>query len=443
MKKVYLMVIAAVFSVGMYAQAPQKISLTLQQAKQIALDYNLTLRNASLDIRKAQAQRWQTISSMLPNVTAGYDYRNMMGFTTVFNIPTGMKDPITGEEIVQRIERKSPPEGNFTILVGAQINGQQIVGAMLQNIVVEMADISKKQTEQTTTSTATQLYMSALANQQIVNLLSSSKDNVEKMYNSAQEAVKIGVLEQTEADKIYIQVMKIESGLNSAKQGVELLFSSLKLHLGFDANTEIVLTDNLDNLTNAEAALELLYTNFNINDNYNYQLMQQNLKLSKRQIMLAAMGYSPSLTVGYRFSNIQYFGGEPMMDMNPPNIFTIGISVPLFTSGRVFESISEKKVDYKKMQNTFADTEKQLQIQNKQLRYNLNSAYENFQIQKRNIEVSQRVFNNVSEKFHYGKASSLEVTQASTDFISAQNSYIQALVDMTNAQIALRNLLNK
>jgi len=66
-----------------------------------------------------------------------------------------------------------------------------------------------------------------------------------------------------------------------------------------------------------------------------------------------------------------------------------------------------------------------------------------FAIQTRNIEVSQRVFNNVSEKFHYGKASSLEVTQASTDFISAQNAYIQALVDMTNAQIALRNLLNK
>jgi len=442
MKKVSLILIAALFSVGFYAQTPQKISLTLQQAKQTALEFNRNLQNASLDIRKAQAQRWQTIASMLPNVTTGYDYQNTMGFTTVFSIPVGI-DTITGKEITQTIKRKNPPQGTFNITVGAQISGQQIVGAIIQNIVVEMANISKKQTEQTTLSTTTQLYMSALANQQIVNLLSESKDNIEKIYKSTLEAVKVGAIEQTEADKIYVQVMKIESGLNTAKRGLEVLFSSLKLHLGMDANTEIVLTDNLDNLTNAETALDLLHTNFNINDNYNYQLLQQNLKLSKRQIALAAMGYSPSLTIGYRFSDVQYFGGSPMIDMNPPNAFSVGISLPLFTSGRVFEAISEKKVDYLKMQNTFTDAENQLKIQDKQLRYNLNSAYENFQIQKKNIEVSQRVFNNVSEKFYYGKASALDVNMASTDFISAQNSYIQALIDMTNAQIALRNLLNK
>jgi outer membrane protein TolC len=149
------------------------------------------------------------------------------------------------------------------------------------------------------------------------------------------------------------------------------------------------------------------------------------------------------LTLGYRFSDIQYFGGEPMMKSNPPHAFSVGIKLPLFTSGRTFETISEKKVDLAKAQNTFTDTENQLKIQDKQLRYNLNSAYESFQIQKKNIEVTDRVFNNVAEKFRYGKASSVDVTLASTDFITAQNTYIQALLDMVNAQIALRNLLNK
>ncbi|MDR1683259.1 MAG: TolC family protein [Candidatus Symbiothrix sp.] len=437
------MLTAAFVSIGMYAQTPQKISLTLQQAKSTALDYNRTLQNASLDIRKAQAQRWQTIASMLPNVSAGYDYQNTMGFKVAFNIPTGQKDPVTNEEIYQTIERESPPQGTFNITAGLQISGKQIVGALIQNLAVEMADITKKQTAQTVTSTTTQLYMSALANQQIVNLLDSSKTNVEKMHQSTLEAVRVGTLEQTEADKIEVQVMKIASSINSANQSLEILYNSLKLQLGLDADTEIELTDDLDNLTNAEAAFELLYTEFDINENYNYQLLKQNLKLSKKQITLAAMDYTPSLTVGYRFANIQYFGGEPMMNMTPPNVFSVGVSMPLFTSGRTLKAVTEKKIDYQKTLNTFDDTEKQLKIQDKQLRYNLNSAYENFQIQKKNIDVTNRVFNKVSEKFHYGKASSLEVTQASTDFISAQNSYIQSLMDMVNAQIALRNLLNK
>ena len=72
---------------------------------------------------------------------------------------------------------------------------------------------------------------------------------------------------------------------------------------GVSADTYIELTDNLDQLTNAEASLRLLHTKFDITDNYNYRLMSKNLELSRKQIKLAAMGYSPSLTIGYRYSD--------------------------------------------------------------------------------------------------------------------------------------------
>jgi outer membrane protein TolC len=167
--------------------------------------------------------------------------------------------------------------------------------------------------------------------------------------------------------------------------------------------------------------------------------------MSKKQIASAAMGYSPTLTIGYRYSDVKYFTKEEgmRMRMTPPNVFTVGVSMPLFTSGRVFEKITEGRINHKQNLNRIADLEDNLKLQDKQLKFNLNSAYENYIIQKKNIEVTNRVFNNVSEKFHYGKASALEVNMASTDFISAQNSFIQALMDVTNAQIALINLLNK
>jgi outer membrane protein TolC len=62
--------------------------------------------------------------------------------------------------------------------------------------------------------------------------------------------------------------------------------------------------------------------------------------------------------------------------------------------------------------------------------------------EKDNIEVTQRVFNNVAEKYRYGRASSLGVTTASTDIISAQSNYIQAVMSVVSAQISLENLLN-
>ena len=46
------------------------LRLSLEQAQQMAVDRNRTLENASIDIRIAEASKWQAIASMLPQVNA-------------------------------------------------------------------------------------------------------------------------------------------------------------------------------------------------------------------------------------------------------------------------------------------------------------------------------------------------------------------------------------
>ena len=84
-----------------------------------------------------------------------------------------------------------------------------------------------------------------------------------------------------------------------------------------------------------------------------------------------------------------------------------------------------------------------LQVQYDQLCYDLVSAMDSYQIQKDNLDVSRRVLENTTEKYRYGHASSLEVTNASTDLITAQSNYVQAVLSVLNAQVALENLLGK
>ena len=93
--------------------------------------------------------------------------------------------------------------------------------------------------------------------------------------------------------------------------------------------------------------------------------------------------------------------------------------------------------------NNKKQAEDGLRVQYNQLRYDLASALETYDIQRRNLDVTQRVFANVTEKYKYGRASSLEVTTASNDIISAQSNYIQAVMNVISAQVALENLLNK
>lgn len=129
--------------------------------------------------------------------------------------------------------------------------------------------------------------------------------------------------------------------------------------------------------------------------------------------------------------------------MTAPNMVGVSVKIPIWSSGVRASTITEKKLAYKAAQNTLADTEDALRVQDKQLRYNLTSAYENYQTQTKNLDVSQRVFDNISRKFEQGYASSTDVTNSSITLLAAQSDYVSAMLQMVNAHIELKKLLNK
>ena len=75
-------VCAILLTVPIFGTAQEKatLNLSLEQAKEYAVEHNRTLMNASLDIRKAEAGRWQAIASLLPQVKGSVDYSNYCGY---------------------------------------------------------------------------------------------------------------------------------------------------------------------------------------------------------------------------------------------------------------------------------------------------------------------------------------------------------------------------
>ena len=66
------------FPAGLMAEG--KLSLSLEEAQEYAIEHNRSLKNASIDIQKAQAAKWQSIAAMLPQVSAKVDYSNYFGY---------------------------------------------------------------------------------------------------------------------------------------------------------------------------------------------------------------------------------------------------------------------------------------------------------------------------------------------------------------------------
>lgn len=405
--------------------------LSLQEAQQYAIEHNATMQNADLEVKKAEWDKWKTLSSMLPSIKAGFDYQNMLGYE--------MHMGMGGASISIPLN----PSGTFSVTAAVAVTGSQVVGTMLQNLAMEMTDISRQQTEQTTRSQVKNVYVSILVMEQTVGLLDSSLSNMERLAATSQASVNVGAAEQVDADKLQVQVATLQNTINSTRRSLEMLRNSLLLQLGADVKSTIELTTPVEQILNVDNALSMLEESFNIENNYSYQLLQRNEELAKRQVTMAWMDFLPTLSAYYQYSSKTYFGKEEGMNMTPPNMVGASVSLPLLTSGTRMAAIKSARIALEETRNSRRQAEDALQVQYNQLRYDLASALETYDIQRRNLDVTQRVFTNITEKYKYGRASSLEVTTASSDIISAQGNYIQAVMNVISAQVALEDLLNK
>ena len=182
---------------------------------------------------------------------------------------------------------------------------------------------------------------------------------------------------------------------------------------------------------------------FDIDRNDDYRLLKESTELARKQIALTGWSNGPTFSIYHQYSGRHNFSDELTMNMTPPNMIGAQISLPIFTSGRNTAAIRDARLAYEKQRNVLEDTELALGVQYRQLVYNLRSAIEKYEIQKQNVDVARRVFDNIAKKYEYGVASSLDVTNSGTNLIAAQSSYVQSLLEIVSAQVSLEQILNK
>lgn len=429
MKKIFVLSLLAVMGIGLnaYAQGGSStIELSLADAQNHALEHNRSLQNAALDIRIAEAERWKTIASFLPQVNASLDYQNFFGYQM----------DLGGFSIAM------PAYGSLGLTTSVSLSAAQIIGLQLTDISSRMSEINRQISEQDITSQVKTLYFSTLVTEETIKLLNENLNNLRQLHAYSQKAVEVGAAEQVDADQLLVQVSTMESGLNAAKRSLEMVYNALRLQLCIPVDTEIVLTQNLDDLLNTEEAKRLLAADFLPEKNYTLQLLEENTQMSKKQVRMAQWAYAPSVSVFHQYSTRKYFSDERTMNMTPPNLLGISLSVPIFSSGSRYSAVQSAKRTYEKQLNTLADTQDAMEIQHRQLCYNLVSAQEDFQNQAQNVEVTQRVFDNIAKKYEYGHASSMDLTTSSTNLITAQSNYVKSLLEYVKASIELEKLLN-
>lgn len=416
------------------------LNLTLKEAQDYAIQHNKMMITANLDVRASKLALWETISAGLPQLSASGSFTdNLKLMTTLlpgefFGQPAGSKVPITFGS-----QYNSGASFQASMLL---FNAPFYIGIETTKLAQKLSSENLKKSELDTKESVSTAYFLILVSEKSLEILNMNILNLNETLKSTRAMYSAGMAEQTDIDQMVSNVTMVENSRSSLERTIELNYNLLRFQLGVTADTKITLKETLEGLTREVNVEALLSQQFDQTKNVDYKLIEGQELMSSLALKTQKAAVLPSLAGFYNYG-INGMGDKISTQQWFRNSMTgFQLSIPIFASGQVYTKIKKAEINLEKARTTKDMVSEQLKIQEKQLRYNLVNANIQYNSQKDNVEVSKRVYASMENKYKQGMASSLDLTQANSLYLQAENNYVSALMNLLQTKLALDKLLN-
>jgi len=421
---------------GVFAQeTPASLSLTVDQAVDYALDKNRSVASARYDLLASEKGVWEAVAAGLPSVDGTASISdNLAIMTRIINfggVPTAFKFGTTYDASVG---------ASASMLV---FNAPWLVGIQTAKLASTLATQGLTQTRIETGENVVNAYYLILTLNETIKVLDQNLQNLNEILTSTRAMYSVGMAEATDVDQMQSSVTMLSNTRSSMERSLEVNYNMLRFLLGVDRGTEITLTDSLDDIIAGINVDALVAEEFSMENNINYQLIESQVRMSELSLKGAKATVLPTLAgsiyytrtgMGDQLAHMQYF---------PYSAVGLQLQIPILASGSRYTKIKKAQINLEKAQNTKSMMSEQLLMQEKQLRYNLLNANEQFRSQRDNIEIAGRVLKSFQNKYNQGMASSLDLTQANNNYLTAQNNYLSALMNLLQTKVSFDKLMNK
>jgi outer membrane protein TolC len=318
-------------------------------------------------------------------------------------------------------------------------SGQYIIGIQTAKLAKIISEQNLEFNELNIKESVINAYYLVLLTEESLAILEQNLENLEETMTQTQTMYETGMAEKTDVDQIRITVNQLENSRNALQRNLELNYNMLRFQLGLEANVQVRLTDKLESLFTTMEPENALVVPFSIENNVTYQILKSQEEINRKLMTMEQWNYAPTLAGFYNYNAKIMTTG---FDMNPNHLAGLSLAVPIFSSGMRKARVDQAKIDYNMAQINRSILEDQLQLQEKQIRYNLQSSLENYFTQKENVEVAQSVYDSYRRKFEQGMATSLDLTQANGNYLDAESNYLSAIMEVMNAKLQLDKLMN-
>lgn len=443
MTKVYLMLMLFMMPVQLLAQSTSneesRLTLTLYEATEIALQQNFSIEQAEFDVDKTRAQYRQTNAIFLPQLSFEYnavttnDPLNVFGFKLKQEIvsqkdfnPVLLNNPEATENYSAKFELRQPLFNPDMIMQRGAVKSQL-------NSAYEQLQGTKNFIRYQVRNQ----YYSLILHTRQLDVLETALGTAAEHRRQAQNFYEEGLLSKEDflSARVYELEMEsrkinIENQLDSAREGMAHL-------LGLSGSVVVIPTENLNSIDGSFIPSEI--TGIRV-DNAQTRAIEQRVKAAERMSKSAKFSFLPKINLfgsyEYNDSDFVSFGA---------NSYMIGANLrwEIFSGFSKAGKVMEARADYRMAQSKQQSHRFEVENRVREAYRTLENAEKELELTKEAIAQSTEDVKIRTNRYHEGLERTTDLLEAETKLAEAKLKNVMALYKYNMSIAALEMLLEQ
>jgi outer membrane protein TolC len=429
--------------VSSIAQRP----FTLKECINYSLANSSTIKIASYEVDISQKKIIEQVGNYLPQINASGSLDDNLKLSTQL-LPAEMFGGTPGTFIPIKFGNKYSVSGGVQ-LTQKLYDPTYIYGIKSAKITRETSVQTLKKTSEQTVVNISVVYYQTLVIQMQINGLKSTLTASGQSLKSIELKFNNGMAKKTDVDKISVNFNNTKSQLEQAELSYSQSLNTLKYHMGMPVDSSMALADTTVNISNHfyedESGSDLKMENI-----IDYQLQRTNITLMQIDKKRNLAAFQPSLSFygnyNYNAMRQEFNFFDSGKDWFPSSGIGLKLTVPIFNGLQKNSKVAQSELNIKKAKENLLLTEQSIKVDISNYEIQYKNAIDNINREKENLDLAESVYKNAQLEYKQGAGSTLELIQAESSYLVAQNTYYNKLLNLYIARLELEkskgNLMN-
>ena len=469
-RKAILLVAAALFG-GLHAQAQETVPqqdtstapklINLEQALQIALSENASVKVADMEIERTGYARKGTYASLFPKIDGNASYQRTIEKQVMymdFDMGSmGGGSSSEGDGSASGAE-SAPATSNNGIEVGRWntwsagisasmplVNAQLWKSLEISDQDVELAVEAARSSRLEMVNQVKQAYFACLLAKEAFEVYKSVYENALENYKLVEMKYNARKASELELTRAKTTLANAVPDVYNAESSVILSLWQLKAVMGVDLDENIDVSEKLGDYANrmlgdmADSASDSLSLE---NNSTMRQLAIQAEQLANT-IKMQQFANIPtlSLSFAYNFNAMTNDFKFSEYRWSPYSYVGLTLQIPIFAGGQRHNAIRQAKVQAAELDVQRADTERQLRISIRQNLNQMETAMKSYGASQTALVSAQKAYDITAKSYEVGSSTLTDLNDAQLAYTQSQLAVSQAIYDFVIAKSSLESTI--